>query len=106
MLRSGEFALLHGDIASDVKIMDLDVRVREGVKPAAEELGTGRFFLAGHPCAVPKPDVGSDLLLYALRPTPPPTRQPPTTAYHGSPVGDLHKHQPPTNRPDEVQYAT
>lgn len=45
VLRSGEFALLHGDIASDVKIMDLDVRVREGVKPAAEELGTGRFFL-------------------------------------------------------------
>ena len=37
---------------------------------------------------------------------PAPTRQPPTTACHGSPTGDLHKHQPPTNQPDEVQYAT
>ena len=41
----------------DVKIMDLDVRVGEGVKPAAEELGTGRLSCAGHPAWRPQDDV-------------------------------------------------
>ena len=38
----------------------------------------------------------------------PPGPNPPTP-HHGlprSPTGELHKHQPPTNQPDEVQYAT
>src|SRR5262249_2492772 len=44
-----ECAFLNGDVVDDVDAVDLDMRVGEGRKPVAEELGAGRLSLAAHP---------------------------------------------------------
>ena len=42
-MRPGERALLDGQVVDDVEAMDVDLRVGEGVEPAAVELETGSF---------------------------------------------------------------
>src|SRR5262249_47919307 len=46
VVRSGECALLDGDVVDDVQAVDLHVRVWEGGEPAAVELDAGGLSLA------------------------------------------------------------
>ena len=58
--------------------------------------------------ATPVLSVASATTIKARRSTTHPdrTRRPRTTDYPDSPTGDLHKHQTPANRPEEVQCET
>ena len=54
LVGSGEGAFLDRDIAGDVRVADLDVRVGEGAEPAGVELGAGRLSLAVDPAGARK----------------------------------------------------
>jgi hypothetical protein len=48
-VRPGECAFLNCQVVDDVHGFDLDMRIREGSEPAAEERGAGHLALAVHP---------------------------------------------------------
>src|SRR5262250_1291012 len=49
VVRTGECALLDGDVVDDVKAVYIDVRVRKSAEPARKELNAGRLSPAADP---------------------------------------------------------
>jgi len=49
VVRPGERPLLDDDVLDDMHSVDIDVRVREGPEPAAEELDAGGLALPADP---------------------------------------------------------
>src|SRR5262245_47973037 len=56
-MRPGERALLDGNVADEVSGMDVDMRIRKGGEPAAEERCAGLLSVAAYPAWRPEDDI-------------------------------------------------